>query len=394
MEGTLLIVGGGLTASSDEVFSELIRRAGGPQSRFAIIVSASGEGPDETFRSYVADFVRLGVPADHCVLVPLYAQHVRDERGYNAFTGDADGLCELLDGVTGVWFTGGDQYFTARCFLREDQSDTRLLTKLREIYANGGVIGGSSAGAAIMSGVMIGEGNNRGVLSRGVVYGYDAYDQLCQEDDPCAPLLITKGLGFFPYGIVDQHFNKRPRLLRTIEACLSNREGVRMGYAVSEDTALVYHGGSIEVLGSASVYLIDCRRAEKTGNGCYQGLTIGAIQKGDRYDLSTHEAALAQPCPAEQRSFSRDYITGCITDHPAFDAMIDRYLLRGSTQSMYWDEATKRPYIKGAVAYEAYGETYLVVLKYFRTGSTRGYSGAHTSFADVGLSVSTAKISL
>ena len=177
MEGTLFIVGGGLSESADEVFSALIERAGGPQSRFAFIVTASGSGPDETYRSYRDDFVRLGVPEDHCVLIPLYAEHVRDERGYNAFTGDADGLCELLEGVTGVWFTGGDQYFTAGCFLRKDGSDTRLLAKLREIYANGGVIGGSSAGAAIMSEVMIGDGNNRGVLSRDVVYGYDTYDE-------------------------------------------------------------------------------------------------------------------------------------------------------------------------------------------------------------------------
>ena len=144
MEGTLFIVGGGLNRSADEVFSALIERAGGPQSRFAFVVSASGEGPDETFRSYVEDFGKLGVPADHCVLVPLYAEHVRDERGYNAFTGDADGLCELLEGVTGVWFTGGDQYFTAGCFLRKDGSDTRLLAKLREIYANGGEYEGHS----------------------------------------------------------------------------------------------------------------------------------------------------------------------------------------------------------------------------------------------------------
>lgn len=62
MEGTLFIVGGGLSESADEVFSALIEQAGGPQSRFAFIVTASGSGPDETYRSYRDDFVRLGVP--------------------------------------------------------------------------------------------------------------------------------------------------------------------------------------------------------------------------------------------------------------------------------------------------------------------------------------------
>ena len=394
MEGTLFIVGGGLSESADEVFSALIERAGGPQSRFAFIVTASGSGPDETYRSYRDDFVRLGVPEDHCVLIPLYAEHVRDERGYNAFTGDADGLCELLEGVTGVWFTGGDQYFTAGCFLRKDGSDTRLLAKLREIYANGGVIGGSSAGAAIMSEVMIGDVNNRGVLSRDVVYGYDTYDELCEIDDPCEPLIVTKGLGFFPHGVVDQHFNKRPRLLRIIEACLCNKQNTRMGYAVSEDTALVYHAGTIEVLGSASVYLIDCRNAEKTGNGCYHGLKFGAIQKGDRYELASDTAAFAQESAAQEREFYRDYVTDGIINSPVFDAMIDRYLLRGQKESMYRCEKKDLPYIKGAVLYEAYGETYLVVLKYFKGDKTRGYMGKHASFADVEVEIDTVKIRL
>ena len=91
MEGTLFIVGGGLIQSADEVFAELIRRAGGANGRFAFIVSASGMDPDDTFRSYRDDFVRLGAREENCVLVPLYAPHVRDERGYNAFTGDAEG---------------------------------------------------------------------------------------------------------------------------------------------------------------------------------------------------------------------------------------------------------------------------------------------------------------
>ena len=390
MEGTLFIVGGGLNASADEVFSALIERAGGKQSRFAFVVSASGEDPDNTFRSYAADFEKLGVPADHCALVPLYAPDVLDERGYNAMTGDADGLCELLEGVTGVWFTGGDQYFTARCFLREDGSDTRLLQKLREIYASGGAIGGSSAGAAIMSRVMIGEGSNRGVLSRGVVYGYDHYNPQEEEEDPCAPLLLVRGLGFFPEGVVDQHFNRRPRLLRTIEACLSNTEGVRMGYAVSEDTALVYRSGEIEVLGSACVYLIDCRGGTRSGPGCYEGVHLGAIQKGDRYDTRTGAISLASEGEASPWEFARDYVTGGIPGTPIFDDAMER-LLRGEGHSLYFCTRRGVPYLKGAAVYEADEETYLTVLKYFRTQGTRGYRAAHTSFSYIELRVQTVR---
>ena len=391
MDGTLFIVGGGLNASADEVFSALIERAGGKQSRFAFVVSASGEDPDDTFRSYVADFEKLGVPADHCVLIPLYASHVRDERGYNALNGDADGLCELMDGVTGVWFTGGDQYFTVKCFLREDGSDTRLLKKLRELYADGGVLGGSSAGAAIMSRVMIGEGSNRGVLSRGVIHGYDNYDAMMEEDNPCVPLLLARGLSFFTEGVVDQHFNKRPRMLRTIEACLQNDENVRMGYAVSEDTALVYHAGEIEVLGSACVYLIDCRNAVRTGRGCYEGVHLSAIQKGDRYDVGRKAVTLARESEKADWEFARDYVVGGVTGNPTFDDAIER-LLRGEDKSLYFCSRRKVPYLKGAAVYEADGKTYLVVMKYFRGPSTRGYREKFVSFIDVELAAKTAEV--
>ena len=394
MEGTLFIVGGGLIQSADEVFAELIRRAGGANGRFAFIVSASGMDPDDTFRSYRDDFVRLGAREENCVLVPLYAPHVRDERGYNAFTGDAEGLLELMEGVTGVWFTGGDQYYTAKCFLRGDGTDTKLLTRLREIYASGGVIGGSSAGAAIMSRVMIGSGNDRGVLSRDIMYGYDKYDEQCEKDDPCDPLTITQGLGFFPHGVVDQHFNKRPRLIRLIEACLKNRENARIGYAVSEDTALVYHAGKFSVLGSANVFIVDCTNAEKTANGCYRGVKLSSVQKGDTFDIMNQQAAFApdaQLCK-EEDGFYRDYVTNLITNSPTFDAMMEKYYLCGLRDDMYRDE--KGCHVKGAVAYEADGDTYIVVPKYYKTDASRGYAGAHVSLENVGLDIDTVKIRL
>ena len=69
-------------------------------------------------------------------------------------------------------------------------------------------------------------------------------------------------------------------------------------------------------------------------------------------------------------------------------------LLRGKKESMYFCEDKNLPYIKGAVVYEAYGETYLVVLKYFKGARTCGYLGAHASFANVELSISTTKVNL
>ncbi len=386
MAGTLFIVGGGMTESADEIFSAFIARAGGSESKIAFVVTASGDGPDELFRSYAADLYRLGLNEGNCVLLPVYSESVRDERGYNALTGDADGLVELLEGVRGVWFTGGDQYYTAKAFLRPDGSDTALLAALRHLYESGGVIGGSSAGAAIMSRVMIGEGSNRGVLAHGVRYGYEGYEERLEEENPCVPLLLAQGLGFFTHGVVDQHFNARPRLLRCIEACLENRENARMGFAVSEDTALIYSEGKIDVLGGACVYIVDCTRAVKAGPGCYDGVMLHAIQKGDGYDTQTDVVTLARARPFEAHDYARDYVNNGIPGNPAFDEMMEKYMFRCADSGLYYSETKKLPCIKGAALYEADEKTYLVLPEYYRSPETRGYIGACASFANVGFS--------
>ena len=74
----------------------------------------------------------MGVAPENVVLIPLYDPDVRDERGFNALNGDHPCLPALFEGVRGAWFTGGDQYYTAKCFLRPDGTPTRALELLHE----------------------------------------------------------------------------------------------------------------------------------------------------------------------------------------------------------------------------------------------------------------------
>ncbi len=391
MSGTLLIVGGGSSKSEDEIMTILIRKAGGPKAKIALIVTASGDHPDELHREYQADLEKLGLPSENLILVPLYAQYVRDERGYNAMTGDADGLLDCMEGVTGVWFSGGDQYHTNQCLVRPDGSDTKLLAHLRKIYEDGGVIGGSSAGAAIMSRVMIGDGNNCGVLGRPVMFGYDGYAAVETEDDPSMPLIIAQGLGFFTHGIIDQHFNRRPRFMRLIETCFANSEGMRVGYGISEDTAIVYSNGKATFAGSASVYMFDCREAEKTGNGCYRGIHFAGLQKGDSIDFETGEITFAWEKSPKEEYFYPNYVSDGVVNGPYFDRMMDRMVLRGREDCLYTD-AEGRKYIKGAAVYAAGEDTYVTAVKYTRTPGMRGYRGNRTSFAGVDMDVVSVKV--
>lgn len=393
--GTLFIAGGATTHHFDRMLKALIEAAGGPQHRFALIVSASGDGPDETFREYQKDFARMGVAPENVVLIPLYDPDVRDERGFNALNGDHPCLPALFEGVRGAWFTGGDQYYTAKCFLRPDGTPTRALELLHEIYRSGGAIGGSSAGAAIMSHVMIGDGTNRAVLGRQTLFNYDQYDEICASDDPINPLIITQGLGFFTQGIVDQHFNYRPRLLRLIEACMLNPEGVRVGFGVSEDTAMVVHGDSVTVLGGAGVYVADCRNAVRTAPGCYDHVLLHAIHEGDSLDLSTGVFTLAGDDSGKSPTYvTPDYVAGGFINSPAFDRFMSVNVLRCREDLMPLDEAHGKRYAQGVDVCDIDGQAHAVVFRYLRDASTRGYRAAHTSFTGIGLQTQARTINL
>ena len=64
------------------------------------------------------------------------------------------------------------------------------------IYCDGAVLGGTSAGAAIMSDVMLAGGGSLDTLSRGFT---DTYDGLVQQEG--GPAYLERGLDFFRCGI-------------------------------------------------------------------------------------------------------------------------------------------------------------------------------------------------
>ena len=201
MNGTLLIAGGNIGATE--------------QGKAA--VCASGEA-EESFRFNRELLLSAGI--GEVVLLPLTETPAL--LGRSGWTNRADeALLPLFDGVSGVWFSGGDQLHTARLLLQPDGSDTPVLGRMRRLLSGGGVIGGSSAGAAIMSRTMIVRGDDEGTLTLPVCTDAAAY---C-DNGGVSPeqLLLSHGLGFLPGGIVDQHFNRRARLQRLLTALVKTR---------------------------------------------------------------------------------------------------------------------------------------------------------------------------
>jgi len=101
-------------------------------------------------------------------------------------------LLEKLDKATGVFFSGGDQVRITRALL-----GTPAHHKLLELYQRGAVIGGTSAGAAIMSRVML---TGEELINRDSASMFTSMQKGNVE--------TIEGLGFLKTVIIDQHFVK------------------------------------------------------------------------------------------------------------------------------------------------------------------------------------------
>jgi cyanophycinase len=175
-------------------------------------------------------------------------------------------LVERIAACGSVYFTGGDQAKIVAA-LAPGGAPTPVLRAIEAAQAAGGLLAGSSAGAAMMSQPMILGGTSLESVVHGVT------------DDPEQPgLLIGPGLGFFPFGLVDQHFIKRGRLGRLVVAMAAS--GVTRGFGIDENTALLVEGAAGRVCGEYGVMVVDM--AGETDPGDFR---LSYLDDGDSIDL-------------------------------------------------------------------------------------------------------------
>lgn len=287
--GSLVIVGGGLEQDNAHVFNRMIELAGGADNAtFAVIPSASGVAV-QSFVSFRNELISYGVKPGNIHLIKIAV--VDDDSTTDADestwrdNGNNESYAEIIRKCSCVWFTGGDQLRTTKALYRADGSCTPVLEAVWQVFLNGGVIGGTSAGAAIMSDPMIGAGNSIGALNHGVISGVSGDDF-----DDNQGVLVARGLGFFPLGMVDQHFEARSRIGRFIITLLHYRDKVSLGFGIDENTALIYVGKTkkLEVAGVSGVTMINTANSRYiTGKDLpkINNLLISYLEDGDTYDL-------------------------------------------------------------------------------------------------------------
>ncbi|MBI3878669.1 MAG: cyanophycinase [Verrucomicrobia bacterium] len=148
-----------------------------------------------------------------------------------------------------IWFPGGEQSRQMA-----ELNRLGLVAAIRERHATGAVIGGTSAGAAVMAKVMItGSPKNAG------------------EVPP-----LAEGLGLWPEAIVDQHFVVRKREPRLQAAVKANPK--LLGVGIDESTYVVVNGNGFEVSGKSVVIVFDGQIGS--------GIKRTEMKSGQRYSIS------------------------------------------------------------------------------------------------------------
>jgi len=152
---------------------------------------------------------------------------------------------------------------------------TPLQKVVRERYEEGAAVGGTSAGAAIMSKVML-TGDDRHGKEALSEFGPGAYR-------------TREGMGFLPEGVVvDQHFLRRARENRLFSLIMERPD--HLGLGIDEATALVVKDGRARVLGQRSVMVFDPSGMVLNG-ASFQNLRIHVLRVGQSIDLATRKVS-------------------------------------------------------------------------------------------------------
>jgi cyanophycinase len=273
--GSLVIIGGSERFNHREYWDEIVELAGGPGSRIAVFPTASGD-PVKKGGWVISALNKAGADA---FLVPV-AWKFFDRSPQDAVSDPT--LVAQVREATGVFLIGGEQDKIVKALFTTEGEPTPMLEAMWDIYRKGGVIAGTSAGAAVMSRVMIRSAESvLETMLKGVRWGKE----------------IDRGLGFIDDDwFVDQHHLIRGRFARTLVAMKD--QGFKYGIGVDENSAIIVKNGKdARVIGYKGALVMDLSHAEhdeKLGHFNLKNARLTYLDRGDRFDLRTMEVTPSQ----------------------------------------------------------------------------------------------------
>ena len=266
--GALIAIGGHEDKDGErEILKEVARRVQGGRLVVATVASSI---PEEYYAEYERVFGELGVTE----LSELYV----NER---AEASDPEKL-GCLENAAGVFFTGGDQLRIA-----SQIGDTLVEQTIRRVWEKGGLIAGTSAGASMMSDVMLIGGAS-------------------SESHRIGGIHMSAGLGLIRDVVIDQHFAERGRIGRLLGAVSQNPR--ILGIGIDENTACIVEGDEMRIIGEGAVYVADAadvthsNLAEAEPNSVLSvfDMRLHVLSSGDSFDLR-HRKPTAGPHTSSAR---------------------------------------------------------------------------------------------
>jgi cyanophycinase len=269
-KGTLLVIGGAEDKDREKVIlRRLVMLVG---SGKLVVATVASEDPRQSFERYEPLLRSLGAPHIHHLNVETRGQATQAR------------TLRVLEDADAVFFTGGDQLRITAVL-----GDTPVFSRIYEIFAQGGTIAGTSAGAAVMSETMVVGGNGEKSYRVG------------------GDLQMAPGFGFARHMVIDQHFAERGRIGRLAGVVAQNPR--MLGVGIDEDTAIeVERGASIRVLGAGGVTILDGSTITHTNVAevdtgrtlSVMGVRLHILSQGDELDLLTREPIPRPPEEVEE----------------------------------------------------------------------------------------------
>lgn len=254
--GKLFIIGGG--SRGPALVDRMISEAGLDATGYAIILPMASSVPDSAIFYAKKQFTEKGIES-------VVGMH---------FTVDDSLQQATLDSLTNasmIYISGGDQ----RRFMKV-VNETAIETAIRNAFMQGAMIAGTSAGAAVMSQMMI-----TGDEMKHPEY-QSTFSSLEYEN-----IIIAEGLGLLDNDIIiDQHFVERSRYNRLLTAIIEFPE--KIGIGISESTAILVSGDSAEVVGQSQVIKFSNPQGnQKIANGLLgaENLNLSVYLPGDKFKL-------------------------------------------------------------------------------------------------------------
>jgi cyanophycinase len=263
-KGHLFIIGGGKRPA--QMMKKFIALAEGFRSGKIVVLPMASSVPEEVGPEQTLQLKNFGAKS-----VEFHILSREDALNPESI--------KLFEDIGGVFFSGGVQSRLANVLL-----DTPIHKKLRDFYEAGGIIGGTSAGAAVMSEIMI-TGDEKREVEEGHAF------ETIEADN----IVTALGFGFIKSVVIDQHFVRRKRHNRLISLIAENPK--ILGVGIDESTAIIVNpNNTFDVIGDRSVIVYDFSGSEvkvfpDNGISALAG-KIHILKRGDKFDLKARKALI------------------------------------------------------------------------------------------------------